>query len=142
MAIIPSVIVKKAFKRSFCGYDIENVDDYLDEIILGYERLHRENVLLKNQNTALAESSLSFQDKISELSKNLKRYESLENSIQSALVNAEKMGEDIRKTAIEKAESIEEEARQKANEILSFAKLEKKMLLSDIYSEGAPGLRI
>ena len=131
MAIIPSVIEKKVFRRGFMGYLPEDVDEFLDEIILGYERLHKENVLLKNKNAALAESSLASQHEIKELAKSLRKYSSLENAIHNALVRSEKTGEEIQRSAIEKADLIEADARKKAKEIIAFAELEKKMLISE-----------
>ena len=133
MAIIPSVIEKKVFQKGFRGYVPEKVDEFLDGIILAYEKLHKENVLLKGQNVALAESNVSFQDEVRELNGIIKRYKAMEGAIQSALVTSEKMSEDIQKRAIEKAEFIESESRRMAKEIIEIAEQERQSIVSKVF---------
>ena len=45
----PMDIHNKEFKKSMRGYDIEEVDEFLDEIIVDFEKMQRELDVLKNQ---------------------------------------------------------------------------------------------
>ena len=47
--ITPSDIENKQFSRTKKGYDPDEVDDYLDLIILDMEKLIRENKQLKDE---------------------------------------------------------------------------------------------
>ena len=49
MALTPMDIHNKEFARSFRGYDDEEVDRFLDEIIEEFERLYKENLELKER---------------------------------------------------------------------------------------------
>lgn len=40
--LTPEMIANKTFRRTLLGYDLEQVDDYLDEIILYLQQLERE----------------------------------------------------------------------------------------------------
>jgi len=45
--LTPLDIHNKEFKRSFRGYNEEDVDEFLDRVIKDYELLYRENIELK-----------------------------------------------------------------------------------------------
>ncbi|MDF2569775.1 MAG: divIVA, partial [Sporomusa sp.] len=45
--LTPLDIHSKEFKRSFRGYNEEEVDEFLDKVIKDYETLYRENIDLK-----------------------------------------------------------------------------------------------
>lgn len=40
--LTPEMIANKTFRRTLLGYDLEQVDDFLDEIILYLQQLERE----------------------------------------------------------------------------------------------------
>ena len=130
MAIIPPVVGKIELKKGFRGYVPEMVDELLDKLVLGYEKLHKENVLVKNQNVSLAKSNISLQDEIRELNNSLGNFRAMEHAIQNALISSEKMSVDIQRKAIEKAEIIEKEARKMAKEIIEIAEQKKRYILS------------
>jgi len=77
-------IFEKEFKRSIRGYDIDEVNEFLDLIIQDYSRLIEENKMLKKENGQLKNSSSrqefhsgSTESKVS-LPELVKRVEALE----------------------------------------------------------------
>lgn len=90
--ITPLEIQNKKFKKTFRGYSEEEVDEFLDDLIIDYESLYLENQELK--------------DSISRTNKDLNRYEEIENTLTETLVIAKTTGEEIIKTAREKSEII------------------------------------
>ena len=47
--LTPVDIHNKEFSRSFRGYNQDEIDDFLDEIVNDYEKLYRENNQLKKE---------------------------------------------------------------------------------------------
>lgn len=71
--------------RSLKGYNVSEVDDFLDELTVEYERLYKENAELK--------------EKIETNQKDLEHYRSVEHTLQNTLVMAQTTAEDIKKMA-------------------------------------------
>lgn len=111
--LTPLDIQNKEFGREFRGYSMQEVDEFLNLVIDGYERLYKENMEAKDSITKLQES--------------LKQYKNLENTLQSALVVAQSASEQVQKNAEEKAENIIADANNKAKEIIanSFEEVKK-----------------
>ena len=53
--LTPLDIESKEFKRAPLGYSMNEVDRFLDEVILQYEKLYRENIDLKDKMVVLNE---------------------------------------------------------------------------------------
>ena len=47
--LTPLDIHNKDFKRSFRGYDEDEIDDFLDQVVNDYEKLYRDNDKLKKE---------------------------------------------------------------------------------------------
>lgn len=111
--LTPLDIQNKEFKRTFNGYSMQEVDDFLNLVIDGYERLYKENMDCK--------------DRITKLEENIARYQSIENTLQSTLLVAQSAGEQVQKNAEEKASNIIADANNKAKEIVanSFEEVKK-----------------
>lgn len=82
--------------RSLKGYNVEEVDEFLDELTAEYERLYKENAELKGQ----IESS----------KKDLEHYRQVEHTLQNTLVMAQTTAEDIKKMAKSQADQIIKDA--------------------------------
>ncbi|GEM_PF-589013 len=104
--ITPIELQSKTFKTGL-GYDKKDVDNFINELLIGYETLYKEKVELS--------------DKINTLNEGLNYYKTIEKSLQKALVLAEQTAEDIKETARKQAKAIEAEARGKAQLILADA---------------------
>jgi len=114
MRITPMDIEQQEFSRSFRGYNEEEVDDFLDKIVKDYEELINENVRLNEE--------------IEKMKERLKEFSEIEESLRSALLNAQKSAEEmkgrveneakvmVRKAEIE-AEVIKQKASQKEDEV-------------------------
>lgn len=95
--LTPSDIENKAFKKSkMKGYDIQDVEDFLEEVIEDYEKLYKENADLSNKVAAMQES-VSY-------------YKSLEEGINKTIENAQTTADSILEAAKRDAESIKQEA--------------------------------
>jgi len=103
----PSQIQEKDFKTGI-GYDKKDVELFLKDLSGDYEALLVENENLKH--------------KLKDLSEGLSYYKSIEKTLQKALILAEKTAQDTRATAIREADSIESEAKVKAQFIMEDAR--------------------
>lgn len=101
-------IQNKQFKKNkIGGYNIDEVNDYLEQIIKSYQEILNENYALK--------------DKINVLNESIQYYRTMESTIQNVLVLADKTAQDTKATAYEKAEQIKKEADERAEKITSLA---------------------
>ena len=91
---------KKFAKQMMNGYNVEEVDDFLDEITVDYEKAYKENSELKS--------------KVEELNAKLEHYKNLENTLQDTLVMAQSTAEEVKNVAKQKAEQIINEAQATA----------------------------
>lgn len=98
--LTPLDIENKKFGRSLKGYNVEEVDEFLDELTIQYEKLYKENAELKEQ----VESS----------KKELEHYRSVERTLQNTLVMAQTTAEDIKRMAQQQADQIVQEANMSA----------------------------
>lgn len=112
--LTPLDIQNKEFKRVFSGYSMQEVDEFLNLVIDGYERLYKENMDCK--------------DRITKLEESVNQYKTIENTLQSTLVVAQTAGEQVQKNAEEKAANIIAEANNKAKEIVATSFEEVKKL--------------
>ena len=94
---------KKFSKQMMNGYNVEDVDDFLDEIVVDYEKNYKE----------LAEAN----SKIDKLSNELEQYKNLEKTLQNTLVMAQTTAEEVKNVAKQQAEQILNDARTKAEEV-------------------------
>ncbi len=107
--LTPIDIQSKVFKGGL-GYDRKDVDSFIMEVIENYENLYKENVALNK--------------KIESLTTALAQYKTIEKSLQKALLLAQKTSDDIKNQAKASAQLIEEEAHNRADQIVADAKTE------------------
>ena len=95
--ITPLDIENKKFgKQMMNGYNVDEVDDFLDELTVDYEKLYKENAELK-RNT-------------DELSNNMGKYKNIESTLQNTLIMAQNTAEEVKNAAKLQAEQIVKEA--------------------------------
>jgi len=97
-------IHNKEFKKSVRGYDQEEVDEFLDEIIIDYEQMQRELELLREQ--------------VNTYSDNMTMYRERENALNNALISAQQFADNIKKDAEFSARKIVEDAKREAESIV------------------------
>ncbi len=102
--LTPLDIENKTFKASLGKYKRDEVDDFLRLVAENYKELYMERIALKDKVVALTEA--------------VSRYKSMEEVLQSSIVVAQSTGEEVKRTASDKAKNIVEEAEIRANAII------------------------
>jgi len=100
--LTPQEVSERAFqKASFGGYNMAQVDEFLDILTGDYSALYNENTVLKNKMKVLV-------DKVEE-------YRSTEEAMRKALLAAQKMADDMVKQAEDKRDAILAQAEKDAD---------------------------
>ncbi|MCK5398796.1 DivIVA domain-containing protein [bacterium] len=105
--LTPIELKNKEFSKKLKGYDVNEVNEFITEVYENYKDLFRENALLN--------------EKVSRLVEELTRYKEMEEKMNSAIMNAQTMGEDLRLRAQKEAEDKIAAAEKNAKEILDKA---------------------
>ena len=98
--ITPLDIENKKFSKKLNGYNADEVDEFLDELTIEYEKLYKENASLKSN--------------AEELNTDVGKYKNIESSLQNTLLMAQKTADEIQEVAKQQAENIVKEAELKA----------------------------
>lgn len=101
--LTPIDIQNKDFSKKVRGYDPNEVDDFLDEIIKDYQQLLKDNQTLKT--------------KISMLTKTVENYKSIENSMTKSVEMAKETARDIKENAAAEAQMIINNAKLDASRL-------------------------
>lgn len=96
-------IKKQEFKKSMRGYDVAEVEAYLDTVANEVENMYREHEQLKEQIASLEEEK-------KELGEEVDVYKENEKTFQKAIVKSQDMAEDVVENAKKRAELIVKEA--------------------------------
>jgi len=99
---------KKFSKQMMNGYNVEEVDDFLDEVMADYEANYKELAVLR--------------PKVDELNAALEHYKNIENTLQNTLVMAQSTSEEVKNVAKQQADQIVGDAHREADEIIRNAK--------------------
>ena len=83
---------KKFSKQMMNGYNVEEVDDFLDDLTVDYTKSYKETSELKA--------------KVEELEKSLEHYKTIEDTLQNTLLMAQKTAEDVKNVAKQQADQI------------------------------------
>ena len=118
MKITPIDIQKQQFKVRFRGFDIHEVDLFLEQMADNFESLHIENRELG--------------EKIGRLDREINGYKNREDTFKHALLNSQKVLDQIKANALKKSELIVAEAEVKAEKILQKSHNRLSQLYDDI----------
>lgn len=118
MRITPLDIQQKQFASKFRGFDMEEVDSFLELIREEMEELLRENANLR-------EEAKRFE-------KQLKEYKSMEGTLRDTLIGTQQMVEEYRNNATKEADLIRKEAELRADEIIGDAQAKVVKIHEDI----------
>ena len=109
---------KKFSKQMMNGYNVEEVDDFLDDLTVDYSKNYKEITELRA--------------KVEELNKSLEHYKTIETTLQNTLVMAQTTAEDIKNVAKQQADQIINEAKgsakKQADELENEIVLKRKEL--------------
>ena len=101
---------KKFSKQVMNGYSVDEVDDFLDDLTVEYEKLFKENADYKNE--------------IVRLKEDMEHYKAIESTLQNTLVMAQTTAEDVKNVA-----------RQQADQIIAEAKLNAEKEVDNLENE-------
>ena len=113
----PMDIHNKEFKRVMRGYDVEEVDEFLDEIIVDFEKMQRELDVLKTQ--------------ISNYSENMNNYREKELSLNNVMLSAQRFADQLTVDAERKAAEIIANAEREAERIVGSTQEKYNQVLAD-----------
>ena len=99
---------KKFSKQMMNGYNVDEVDDFLDEIMEDYEANYKELAILR--------------PKIDELNSALEHYKNIETTLQNTLVMAQSTADEVKNVAKQQADQIISEAQREAENIIRTSK--------------------
>ena len=138
MAISVRDIQEKEFAtQAKGGYDVEEVDDFLDEIATQLAELVRENLELSKQVTALEADVETAKQAAAEAEKKTPDYnekgyfENLQKSMREAMIGAQRIADETKAEAEAQAEQALAEARATAEATVNNAKEEAEKITAD-----------
>ena len=100
------------FKRSLNGYNVDEVNAFIDDVIKRVESILAEEKKIKHE--------IKVKEiKIRDLEKVVEHYKSIENKMNRSIITAEESGEYIKRLAKSERDAIIEDARKNANRIIS-----------------------
>lgn len=102
--LTPLDIENKRFTKTIKGYNVDEVDDFLDQVTLEYEKLYKENS--------------EYKSKFDQQNKEIERYKTVEHTLQNTLLMAQSTAEDIKTMAQKQADQIINEAKVEAQKMV------------------------
>ena len=108
------------FSRTLHGYNPEEVNSFLDEVINQVEKLIESN-RQKNEEILLLKSQIKNAKTSDELIKKAQKFDELEATLNKAIVMAENTGEHIRRVAKQERDLMLEEDKKNASIIINDA---------------------
>ncbi len=159
MPLTPLDIHNKEFKRSFRGYDVDEVNDFLDQIIKDFEFLIREKQQLEQQveelqqelDRVMEEQSMSPMQSHTPMPQQQSIYQppepapqaqvpastintltSMEQSIHKSIRVAQEVADEVRLNAKKEAELIVQEAEKNADRIINEALQKARAIHSEL----------
>lgn len=118
MGITPAVIQQKEFTARFRGFDVQEVDNFLDEMAHEVERLGNLNQTLKEEKHCLELENQGYKKR--------------ETSLKRVMLHTQKVVEQMQENARKQAETTIAEAEVAAEKILHKAHQRLSQLHSDI----------
>ena len=134
MRITPMDIRQQQFRVRFRGFDRQEVDTFLADVAEDYERLVKENALLKEQLAALEERSRGIEGR--------------EKLLQDTLLTTQRLAEEMKDGAKREANLLVREAEFQGDKLLEEARAEEAKIKAEILAlkrtrrQLAEGLRV
>ncbi|CDQ19824.1 cell division initiation protein [Halobacillus karajensis] len=110
MPLTPLDIHNKEFTRGFRGYDEDEVNEFLDQVIKDYEIVIRQKKELERE--------------VSQLNERLGHFNDIETTLNKSILVAQETAEDVKNSANKESKLIIKEAEKNADRIINEA-LEK-----------------
>lgn len=107
MPLTPLDIHNKVFSKSFRGYDEDEVNEFLDQVIKDYEMVIREK--------------RNLEDELKGLQERLGHFNNIEDTLNKSIVVAQEAAEEVKRNAQKEAKLIIREAEKNADRIVNEA---------------------
>lgn len=113
LSLTPLDIHNKEFNKGFRGYDEDEVNEFLDQVIKDYEMVIREKKELE--------------EKVTEVNEKLSHFTNIEKTLNQSILIAQETAEEVKRNAQKEAKLIIKEAEKNADRIIneSLAKSRK-----------------
>ncbi|UII57338.1 DivIVA domain-containing protein [Cytobacillus spongiae] len=105
MPLTPLDIHNKEFSKGFRGYDEDEVNEFLDQVIKDYELVLREKKELET--------------KLSDMNERLGHFSNIEETLNKSIVVAQEAAEEVKRNAQKEAKLIMKEAEKNADRIVN-----------------------
>ncbi|GGI14392.1 MULTISPECIES: DivIVA domain-containing protein [Gottfriedia] len=112
MPLTPLDIHNKEFGKSFRGYDEDEVNEFLDQVIKDYELVIREKKQLEEQ--------------MLDMKERLKHFSTIEETLNKSILIAQEAAEDVKGNAQKEAKLIIKEAEKNADRIINEALIKSR----------------
>lgn len=112
MSLTPLDIHNKEFSKNFRGYDEDEVNEFLDQIIRDYEVLIRQN--------------REYEQKVEQMSEKMNHFVNIEESINKSIVIAQDTAEEVKSNAKKEATLIVKEAEKNADRIINDSLMKQR----------------
>jgi cell division initiation protein len=116
--LTPLDIHNKEFGRGFRGYDEDEVNEFLDQVIKDYELVLREKKILE--------------DKAADLEQRIHHFSSIEDTLNKSILIAQEAAEEVKRNAQKEAKLIIREAEKNADRIINEALVKSRKVSFDI----------
>jgi cell division initiation protein len=116
--LTPLDIHNKEFSKGFRGYDEDEVNEFLDQVIKDYELIIREKKQLE--------------EKVAELTEKLGYFTNIEETLNKSILIAQETAEEVKRNAQKEAKLIIKEAEKNADRIISEALAKSRKIALEV----------
>ena len=116
--LTPLDIHNKEFSRRIRGYDEDEVNEFLDQVIKDYEQLIRENKEYKEQIEALKEK--------------LEHFSNIEETLSKTIIVAQETADEVKNNSKKEAQLIIREAEKNADRIINEALAKSRKIALEV----------
>lgn len=117
MGLTPNEILSKEFESKFRGYDVDQVNDFLDVVRVDFEKALDENEVYKR--------------KLADSEEKLEYFAQLQDSLNSSIMVAQDAAERLKQNARKEAELILFEAEREADRVIGDASDQAKRIYQE-----------
>ncbi|MFC3040258.1 DivIVA domain-containing protein [Virgibacillus xinjiangensis] len=118
MPLTPLDIHNKEFTRGFRGYDEDEVNEFLDQVIKDYEATIREKK--------------DLQEKAARLEEKLSHFTNIEETLNKSILVAQETAEEVKGSASKESKLIIKEAEKNADRIINDALSKSRRISMDV----------
>ncbi|MDQ0270315.1 DivIVA domain-containing protein [Cytobacillus purgationiresistens] len=118
MPLTPLDIHNKEFSKGFRGYDEDEVNEFLDQVIKDYEIIIREKKELE--------------ERLSDLNERISHFNTIEETLNKSIVVAQEAAEEVKRNAQKEAKLIIREAEKNADRIVNESLSKARKIAIDI----------